>query len=230
MSRHDLRNGTQKPIRPTYAMPNQTAGNANPQAGARTEDQPAQPAQQQGGRGGGGRGGPPNVINPPSNPEQLRFYWNAPFEMSPHNPQVVYMAAQYFFKSTNRGDSWWMNPTDLTKNVNRWAPEMSIMGVAGDKPMAEKNDGYSSSSLITQVRESPSRPGVLWIGTDDGNLQVSRDGGETWTNVAANVPGLPKGFVQVSRVEPSHFDPGTAYVAFDNHRKDDWKPYLVKTT
>ncbi len=230
MSRHDLRNGTQKPIRPNYAMPNQTASNPNPQAGARPEDQPAQTQQQQGGRGGGGRGGPPNVINPPANPEPLRFYWNAPFEISPHNPQVVYMAAQYFFKSTNRGDSWWMNPTDLTKNVNRWAPEMSIMGVPGDKPMAEKNDGYSSSSLITQVRESPSRPGVLWIGTDDGNLQVSRDGGETWTNVIGNISGAPKGYVQISRIEPSHFDPGTAYVALDNHRNDDWKPYLFKTT
>jgi photosystem II stability/assembly factor-like uncharacterized protein len=233
MSRHDLRNGTQKPIRPNYAMPNQAAANPNPQPGGRPEDQPAQQASQnqaQGGRGGGGRGGPPNVVNPPANPEPLRFYWNAPFEISPHNSNVVYMAAQYFFKSTNRGDSWWMNPTDLTKNVYRWAPEMSIMGVPGDKPMAEKNDGYSSSSLITQVRESPSRPGVLWIGTDDGNLQVSRDGGETWTNVIGNISGAPKGYVQVSRIEPSHFDPGTAYVALDNHRNDDWKPYLFKTT
>ena len=90
------------------------------------------------------------------------------------------MAAQYFFKSTNRGDTWWMNPTDLSKNVNRWSPEMAIMGVAGDKPMAEKHDGYSASSLITQVRESPSRPGVIWIGTDDGNLQVSQ---ERWRDV-----------------------------------------------
>ncbi len=115
--------------------------------------------------------------------DALRFYWNAPFEISPHNPAVIYMAAQYFFKSTNRGDTWWMNPTDLTKNVNRWAPEMPIMGVAGDKPMAEKHDGYAASSLATQIRESPSRPGVIWIGTDDGNLQVSKDGGETFTNV-----------------------------------------------
>ena len=96
---------------------------------------------------------------------------------------MVYMASQFFFKSTNRGDTWRMNTTDLTKNVNRWSPEMPIMNVAGDKPMAEKHDGYSSSSLTTQLRESPSKPGIIWIGTDDGNLQVSLDDGETFTNV-----------------------------------------------
>src|ERR1019366_8424694 len=76
MTRHDLRNGTQKSIRPTA------------------------------GRGGGGRGGPPNVVNAPPNVEAFRFYWNAPIEVSPHNPAKLYMAAQYFFKSTDRGDSW----------------------------------------------------------------------------------------------------------------------------
>jgi hypothetical protein len=143
------------------------------------------------------------------------------------------MAAQYFFKSNNRGDTWWMNPTDLSKNVNRWAPEQAIMGVSGEKPMASKHDGYAASSLSTQIRESPSRPGVIWIGTDDGNLQVSQDDGETFTNVYGNIQGAPPaphGWVQISRIEPSHFDPGTAYVALDNHRNDDWKPYLFKTT
>ena len=107
--------------------------------------------------------------------------------------RCVYMAAQYFFKSTNRGDTWRMNTTDLTKNVNRWSPEMPIMNVAGDKPMAEKHDGYAASSLATQVRESPSKPGVIWVGTDDGNLQVSQDGGETFTNVYDNIAkALPK--------------------------------------
>src|SRR5258706_8951703 len=128
-----------------------------------------------------------------------------------------------------------MNPTDLSKNVNRWAPEMAIMAVPGDKPMAEKHDGYSAGSLVTQVRESPSRPGVIWVGTEDGNLQVSQDGGETFTNVYGNIAGGPmdpgrKGFTHIARIEPSHFDPGTTYVAVDNHRSDDWKPYLFKTT
>jgi hypothetical protein len=140
------------------------------------------------------------------------------------------MAAQYFLKTGTQGDSWTIGNQDLTKKVDRWAAEMPIMNVAGDKPMAEKHDGYSSSSLATQVRESPSRPGVIWVGTDDGNVQVSLDGGDNFTNVAPNVRGLPRGYVQVARIEPSHFDPATAYVAFDNHRNDDWKPYLFKTT
>jgi hypothetical protein len=245
MSRHDLRAGTQKSIRPSVPGAGRGAATTpapttNAQAEtATTNTSTAQPAANapageaaaggRGGFGGGGRGGAP-ITNAPANLDPLRFYWNAPFEISPHNPSVVYMAAQYFFKSTNRGDSWWMNTTDLSKHVDRWSPEMPIMGVAGDKPMASKHDGYSASSLVTQVRESPSRPGVLWIGTDDGNLQVSQDGGETFTNVIANITGLPKGYIQVTRIEPSHFDPGTAFVALDNHRNDDWKPYLVKTT
>ena len=200
-----------------------------------------------GGRGGQGAaaaagttpaadaGGPfgrsaPNVSNAPKDVAPFRFYWNAPFEISPHNPAVVYMAAQFFFKSTNRGDSWTMNTTDLTKNLPRWSASRPIMGVAGDKPMVAKHDGYSSSSLATQVRESPSKPGVIWIGTDDGNLQVSKDGGDTFTNVYANITGAPQGYIQVSRIEPSHFDPATAYVALDAHREDDWAPYLYKTT
>ncbi|MGH9393464.1 MAG: WD40/YVTN/BNR-like repeat-containing protein, partial [Terriglobales bacterium] len=214
MSRHDLRDGTQTSIRPRLTV----AASAN--AG--------------GGGGFGGRGGPGNVVNQPSDPDELRFYWNAPFEISPFNPAKIYMAAQYFFKSTDRGDTWTMNPTDLSKHVNRWAPEMAIMGVAGNLPMAEKHDGYSSSSLVTQVRESPSRPGEIWVGTDDGNLQISLDDGATFNNVMANlnasVSSAPKGYVQVSRIEPSHFDAATTYVALDNHRNDDYHPYLFKTT
>ena len=244
MSRHDLRAGTQKSIRPNAGRGGTpgTTPSAEPTS-ATTNAGTVAPANEQGaeaaaggrgagggGGGGGGRGGAPNVINPPANVDAFRFYWNAPFEISPHNPAVVYMAAQYFFKSTNRGDTWWMNPKDLSKNVNRWAPEQAIMGIPGDKPMASKHDGYAASSLATQIRESPSRPGVIWIGTDDGNLQVSTDDGHEFANVMSNIPGAPPGYVQVSRIEPSHFDPGTCYVALDNHRNDDWKPYLFKTT
>jgi photosystem II stability/assembly factor-like uncharacterized protein len=282
MSRHDLRAGTQKSIKPTVTEPRQaaqqmaaaagltslpanenptpanptatnpTAGSAPAEAGAAAPEAGAGAA---GGRRGGGRAGQaggtpapggtdllamaaaagfpiggPNVSNAPKDIAAFRFYWNAPFEISPHNPAVVYMASQYFFKSTNRGDSWTMNPTDLTKNLPRWDSGRPIMGVAGDKPMVAKHDGYSSSSLATQVRESPSKPGILWIGTDDGNLQVSKDGGETFTNVYGNIQGAPQGYVQVERIEPSHFDPATAYVALNFHREDDWKPYLFKTT
>jgi photosystem II stability/assembly factor-like uncharacterized protein len=238
MTRHDLRAGTQKSIRPSNgpgrgapaAAATPTATPADPNAPAPAGSEGAGPGRGGiGGGTGGGRGGAPNIINAPANLEALRFYWNAPMEISPHNPSVIYMAGQFFFKSNNRGDTWMMNPKDLTKNINRWSPEMPIMGVAGDKPMAEKHDGYAASSTSTQVRESPSRPGVIWLGTEDGNLQVSQDGGETFTNVYGNIPNGPRGYTHISRIEPSHFDPGTAYVAVDNHRSDDWKPYLFKT-
>jgi photosystem II stability/assembly factor-like uncharacterized protein len=224
MSRHDLRNGTQKSIRPNAGRGGAGGGESGGESGAAAADA---------GGFGGGRGGAPNVVNAPAKLDALRFYWNAPFEISPHNPAKVYMAAQFFFKSNNRGDTWWMNPTELTKNVNRWAPEQAIMGVSGEKPMASKHDGYAASSLSTQIRESPSRPGVIWIGTDDGNLQLSMDDGDTFTNVMGNIkpaPTAPHGWVQISRIEPSHFDPATCYVALDNHRNDDFHPYLYKTT
>jgi hypothetical protein len=235
MSRHDMRAGTQKSIRPNTGGGRGGPVGATPAPAVNTPAGQTPPGGEAvppaGGRiGGGGRGGPPNIINSDAKLETFRFYWNAPFEISPHNPAVVYMAGQYFFKSNNRGDTWWVNPTDLTRSINRWAPDMAIMGVPGDKPMASKHDGYAASSTATQVRESPSRPGVLWIGTEDGNLQLSQDGGATFTNVIANIGGAPKGYTHISRIEPSHFDPGTAYVAIDNHRSDDWKPYLFKTT
>ena len=232
MSRHDLRNGTQKSIRPTAPAGRGgrgAAGGAETPAGGET------PAAADAGGGFGGRGGAANVLNAPANVEPFRFYWNAPIEISPHNPATIYMAAQYFFKSKDRGDTWTMNNKDLTKNINRWAPDMPIMGVAGDKPMASKHDGYAASSTATQIRESPSQPGVIWFGSEDGNLQVSTDDGENFTNVYANIghgapPSDATHFTHISRIEPSHFGGGIAYVAVDNHRNDDWKPYLFKTT
>jgi photosystem II stability/assembly factor-like uncharacterized protein len=275
MTRHNLRNASQKMIKPTVALPpaakaagetpaappaneNPTPTNptaTNPTAGSAPAEAAAAGAPPAGGRRGGRGGaagapgattatapeaaaGPPegfpratpNVSNAPKDVELFRFYWNAPMEISPFDPSVVYMAAQYFFKSTNRGDSWTMNPTDLTKNLPRWDKSREIMDVTTDKPMVAKHDGYASSSLATQVRESPSKPGIIWIGTDDGNLQVSQDDGQTFTNVYGNITGAPQGYVQIERIEPSHFDPATAYVALNNHRNDDFTPYLFKTT
>ena len=105
---------------------------------------------------------------------------------------------------------------------------LPIMGVPGKDPMASKHDGYTGYGYIVTVAESPKVPGVLWVGTDDGNIQVSRDGGATWTNVSKNVPGIGETY-HISRVEPSHFDAGTCYLAVDGHRLDDLKPYLFVT-
>jgi hypothetical protein len=135
------------------------------------------------------------------------------------------VGANTLFKSVDRGDTWTASP-DLTKQIDR--NTLAIMSVPGDKPMSSKNDGTANYGNITTVAESPVLPGVIWVGTDDGNVQLSRDGGATWTSVAGNFPNIVKTH-QVSRVEPSHFEAGTCYVSLDGHRSDDLNPYLYVT-
>jgi photosystem II stability/assembly factor-like uncharacterized protein len=182
-------------------------------------------------RVGGGRGGA-NVLNAPHPQMYFRFYWDTPIVLSPFDPATVYTGAQYFFKSNNRGDTWTMNPNDLSKNVDRY--KQSMMGVDGMAPTASKHDGYENNSNIVTIAASPVKRGVIWVGTDDGNLHVSMDEGEHFTNVIANVTGRPTAppldYVQIARIEASHFEPGGAYVTIDNHRNDDWKPYIFKTS
>ena len=198
-----------------------------------TEEQRKQFAQiqaQGGGRGfGGGRGGgggpDGNVVPPPPPGTFFRFYWSTPFVLSHHNPDVIYLGGERLFKSTNRGDTWSAS-ADLSSNIGR--NDRPIMGVDGKAPMASKHDGAASYSNIVTIGESPVTPMVVWVGTNDGNVQVSRDGGATFKNVVANVQGVPKE-MHVSRVEPSHFDAGTCYVTFDNHRVNDHKPYVFVT-
>ena len=166
-----------------------------------------------------------NVVPTPAPNTFFRFYWNTPFALSPFNPSVIYLGGDRLFRSNDRGTTWTASP-DLTKTIGR--NDRPIMGIAGDKPMASKHDGAASYSNIVTLAESPASSGVVWVGTNDGNLQVSRDGGKTWKNVADKVPGVPKE-THVSRVTPSGFDAGTCYVTFDGHRTDDMKPYLFVT-
>jgi photosystem II stability/assembly factor-like uncharacterized protein len=206
-NRYDLRTGQGKSIRPV-APPN--------------------PNQQgRGGRGGGfGRGGNPNVINAKVG-DLYRFNWNTPVVMSPHNPRILWLGGNRLFKSYNQGDSW-VASEDLTKQIDR--NKITLMGVPGDRTQLSKNDGVVSYSTIVSISESPVMPGVVWAGTDDGNVQVSRDGGSTFTEVGRNLPGLPKdNLYWISRIDASHFDPATAYVAADGHRSDDLKPYVFVT-
>jgi hypothetical protein len=156
----------------------------------------------------------------------FRFFWSTPFMLSPHNPRTVYLGAERLFRSYDRGDTWTASP-DLTRNIGR--NDRPIMGVPGNAPMASKHDGAASYSNIVTISESYIVPGILWVGTNDGNVQVSRDGGTTWKNVIEKIPGAPKE-AHISRVEASHFDAATAYVTIDNHRLDDHKPYVFKTT
>lgn len=178
---------------------------------------------------GGFGGGPTNVVPAPAATEQYRFYWNTPIIMSPHNSSVLYVGGDRFFKSLDRGDHWTAS-ADLSKHIDR--NTLSIMGVKGSDPMASKNDGYTSYGYVVTISESPMVPGILWAGTDDGNVQLSRDGGMNWTNLAKNVPVLATKegeLYHITRIEPSRYDAGTAYLSVDGHRFDDWKPYLYVT-
>lgn len=176
---------------------------------------------------GGGNPFQSNIVPAPPEGMQYRFYWNTPMTLSPHNPRTIYVGGNHLFRSLDRGDTWTVISPDLTKQIDR--RKLSIMGVPGDQPMASKHDGYASNSFISVLAESPLVPGILWVGTEDGNLQVSKDGGVNWTNVIANVKGAPADYTHISRVEPSHFDAGTCYITIDDHRQDNMKPYVYVT-
>jgi photosystem II stability/assembly factor-like uncharacterized protein len=229
-NRYDLRVGRGQSIRPNPGggrggRGGRGAADAGVAPGAEAQ---AAPPTQVGGQGGfGGRGGAPNVIN--ANPgEVYRFNWNTPVIMSPHNPKIVYLGGNRLFKSYNQGDTWVASTEDLTKKIDR--NTVPMMGVPGNVTQLSKNDGVVAYSTIISISESPVMPGIVWAGTDDGNLQVSRDGGLNFTEVGKNLPGLPaNNQYWISRVDASHFDQGTAYVSVDGHRSDDLKPYVFVT-
>lgn len=235
--RTDLATGAVKSIRPV-APPAGRGGNAAPAPApgscvdGRIIPPPAAGAGGAPGGGFGGRGGgASNVINGKAG-ETYRFNWNTPYQLSPHDPSVVWLGGNRLFRSNNQGDLWYASE-DLTKQVDRCT--ITVMGVAGTKPQASKNDGMTSYSTIIAVRESPVRPGVVWAGTDDGNLQVSRDNGVSFAEVGKNITGLPAKALTgdnpywISRIEASHFDAATAYVSIDGHRSDDLAPYVFVT-
>ncbi|HKN75739.1 MAG TPA: hypothetical protein VJW94_11225 [Candidatus Acidoferrum sp.] len=156
-----------------------------------------------------------------------RFQWNSPVEVSVHDHKTIYYGGNYLFKSTDRGDSWTRLGGDLTTGVDR--NKLQIFGKTPDKNTLSRHDGVEEYPTITTLSESPLTPNVLWVGTDDGNVQVSRDGGTTWKNVAARVPGVPKG-TYVTRVVASKYAEGAAFVTFDGHRTDDYNVYLFQTS
>jgi hypothetical protein len=156
-----------------------------------------------------------------------RFQWNSPLAVSSHNHTVIYYGGNYLFKSTDRGDTWTRLGSDLTTGVDR--NKLQIFGRTPDKTTLSRHDGVEEYSTITTFSESPLAANVLWVGTDDGNLQVTRDAGKTWKNVVPRVSGVPKG-AYVSRVVASKYAEGTAYATFDAHRNDDYGIYILTTT
>ncbi len=153
---------------------------------------------------------------------EYRFNWNAAFAQSPTDPETIYMGAQFLFKSSNRGDTWEKISPDLTTNDPQKQQQEKSGGLTIDNTTAENH-----CTLVT-ISQSPLEQDLIWVGTDDGNLQVTRSGGKTWTNLVNNIPNLPKN-TWCSSVEASHHQPGTAYATFDGHRSGDMKPYVYKT-
>ncbi len=154
--------------------------------------------------------------------KKLRFNWNTPIQMSPNEKGTIYIGAQYLFRSRDHGQSWDRISPDLTTNDPEKQRQEESGGVTVDNSAAEMH------TTIYSISESPRNGQVLWVGTDDGNVQVTRDGGKTWTNAGANVAGVGKN-PWVSWVEASRFDEGTAYAAFDRHTYGDTKPYVYRT-
>ena len=155
-------------------------------------------------------------------PYKYRFNWNSPVVRSPHDPKVIYYGGNVLFRTTDNGMSWETISPDLTTN-DKSKQQSSGGDIVVDNTAAEFH------CTIMAISESPAMKGVIWVGTDDGNIQVTRDNGKTWTNVVKNIPGLaPNSWVPA--IDASPFDAGTAYVAVDRHRDNDFSPYAFKTT
>jgi photosystem II stability/assembly factor-like uncharacterized protein len=154
---------------------------------------------------------------------KLRFNWNTPIALSPHDPGTVYIGAQFLFRSKDHGQTWDRISPDLTTNDLEKQKQEQSGGITVDNSAAEMH------TTIYSISESPLQAGLIWVGTDDGNLQLTRDGGTHWENVVGNVPGLPKS-AWVNWVQASRFAAGTAYVAFDRHTFGDMAPYVYATT
>lgn len=136
--------------------------------------------------------------------ERYRFDWNTPMLLSPHNPHTLYIGGNKLFKSVNQGDSWLSISPDLTANPD------------------------NRNTAIVSIDESPLAPGIIWAGTNDGNVWLTKDGGAEWTKLNKNIPNTPLGF-WVKRLEASNHEPGRAYLVFDGHRHNDINPYIFVT-
>ncbi len=154
---------------------------------------------------------------------KLRFNWNAPMAISNHKPDRFYMGSQFLHKSEDMGDSWTIISPDLTTNNKAKQDQSASGGLSVD------NSGAENHTTIFTIAESPLNENVIWVGTDDGNVQITKDGGKNWTNVTSNLVGIPKN-TWVYHIEASSFAEGTAYAVFEGHTTGDMKPYALKTT
>ncbi len=152
---------------------------------------------------------------------KYRFQWTAPILISQQYPRSVYHAGNMLFRTKDQGQTWEAISGDLTRD-DKQKQQWSGGPITGD------NTGAEVYCTIFALAESPKQKGLLWVGTDDGLVHLTRDEGKTWTNLTSNVPGLPD-WGTVTCIEPSPHDAGTAYLVVDNHRMDDYRPYVWKT-
>ena len=157
----------------------------------------------------------------------LRWNWDTPMLLSAHDDQVVYAGSNILFRSTDLGQSWEEISGDLTYAIDR--DTLTLMGVAGSEPQMSRNDGQSSYGNLTAIAESPLDFSVLYTGSDDGRLHVTRDAGASWTDITGNVPELPP-FTYVTRLVASRGAQGEVFAAFDGHRSDDFAPYVYASS
>jgi photosystem II stability/assembly factor-like uncharacterized protein len=153
---------------------------------------------------------------------KYRFQWNFPILFSPHDQNTLYTAGNVLFRSLNEGQSWEVISPDLTRN------DKAKQGSSGG-PITKDNTSVEYYSTIFTVMESPLQKGVIWTGSDDGLVQLTRDGGKTWTNVTPPASLMPE-WIQINSLDASPNDPATAYVAATMYKWDDYRPYLYKTS
>ncbi|MBL7471264.1 WD40/YVTN/BNR-like repeat-containing protein [Robertkochia sediminum] len=162
----------------------------------------------------------------PGEPHE-RFNWDAPILVSPHNPETIYFASYRVWRSDNRGDSWTPISGDLTRNEERFS--LPIMGRQQSFDNAWDVNAMSNYNTITSLSESPVKKGLIYAGTDDGFIQVTENGGESWRKIPVTQLGLP-GRSFVNDIKADLYDENTVYVALDNHKEGDFNPYLFKST
>ncbi|MEM7692379.1 MAG: glycosyl hydrolase, partial [Pseudomonadota bacterium] len=162
-------------------------------------------------------------------PEQgepaYKWNWSTPVLVSPHNPERIYYAAEYLFRSDDRGDSWRKVSGDLTRGVDR--NTLEVMGRVWSVDAIAKNDSTSRYGSAIGLSESPLVEGLIYLGSDDGVISITEDGGENWRRVT-KFPGVPE-MSLVEDVIASVHDPDVAYAVFDNHKRGDFKPYVFRT-
>ncbi len=164
---------------------------------------------------------PESVYGSSAGDAKYRFNWTFPISISPHDPNKVYVGSQYVHQTTDGGESWQVISPDLSTDDARF------LGYSGG--LTKDNIGVEWAELVFAIAESPLEAGQIWAGTNDGLVQVTRDGGQTWTNVTDNIPDLPE-WGTVSNVEPSKHVNGTAYVTVDFHQMNNRDPFIYKTT